>query len=195
MRYLEVTCRLLLAAVFVVAAFNKASGKTAWLSFVQSLHQLRQVPASLVRPVAVAAVTTETTVALLLLVPVRAVGAAGFAVAAGLLLAFTVVIGLAVSRGNRAPCRCFGASRVPLGMPHVIRNLVLILAAVLGLIGALSEGTAEVPYALLAGTGGLILGILITAAEDIVALVKPIGTLRSVSATSTRGPHRTSRSD
>jgi hypothetical protein len=173
-RYLEVVCRALLASVFVVAVVNKVASRAAWLDFVRSLRELRQLPEAVVRPAAVATVTVEALVAVLLLVPVRTAGILGFALAAGLLGAFTVVIGRALARGNRAPCRCFGASSTPLGRPHVVRNLTLICVALLGLAG-LSAGAAIDPgYAVLAGITGLVLGILTTAAEDIVALFTPV---------------------
>ncbi|MGN9919534.1 MauE/DoxX family redox-associated membrane protein [Micromonospora palomenae] len=175
MRYLELACRLLLAVVFILAAFSKISGAAAWLAFVRALHQMRQVPDAVLRPAAIATVAIEALVAVLLLVPVRAVGALGFALASCVLLVFTVVVGLAMRRGNRTPCRCFGASTSPLGLPHITRNLVLICTAALGLTGASAAGTLEVPYALLAGASGLIVGLLITALEDIVALIKPVG--------------------
>ncbi|HEX5595853.1 MAG TPA: MauE/DoxX family redox-associated membrane protein [Micromonosporaceae bacterium] len=175
MRYLDVACRLVLATVFIVAAFTKVSGKGGWVAFVRSLRQLDQVPVSLVQPVAVAVVVVEALVVVLLLAPVRLAGSVGFALAGALLLTFTVVIGRALSRGNRAPCRCFGASNTPLGLPHVVRNLMLVCVVLLGLAGASAYGTLDVPYALLAGAVGLVAGILITAFEDIVALIRPVG--------------------
>ncbi|AVT29269.1 methylamine utilization protein MauE [Plantactinospora sp. BC1] len=174
MRYLEVGCRVLLAAVFIVAVANKVASRAAWRDFVRSLRELRQLPEAAVRPAAVATVTAEALAAALFLVPLRVAGVLGFALAIGLLAAFTVVIGLALARGNRAPCRCFGASSTPLGIPHLVRNLTLICVAALGVLG-LSTGTALDPaYAMIAGITGLVLGMLTTAAEDIVALVKPV---------------------
>ncbi|MFC5813665.1 MULTISPECIES: MauE/DoxX family redox-associated membrane protein [Nonomuraea] len=173
MHYLDVACRLLLAAVFVTAAWTKVSGKAGWAAFVGSLRQLDQVPGPLLRPAAFAVVATEIVVAVLLLVPVRVAGWIGFALAGCLLLSFTLVIGRALSRGNRAPCRCFGASSTPLGPIHIVRNLILVCVAVLGLAGASAPGAFEVPYALLAGVAGLVAGILITAFEDLVALFRP----------------------
>lgn len=173
--YLEVTCRLLLVVVFAVAVFTKVSNRSAWQAFVQSLHQLGQLPEAAVRPAAIATVTTELLATLLLMVPVRAVGISGFVLSAGLLFAFTVVIGLAVARGNRTPCRCFGASSTPMGAPHLARNLLLVCLAALGLVATVTAGPIEIPYALLAGAGGLLVGILVTAAEDIVALLRPMG--------------------
>ncbi|SCG74993.1 Methylamine utilisation protein MauE [Micromonospora siamensis] len=174
-------CRSLLATVFVVAALSKIAGRPAWLGFVQSLRELNQVPDAAVRPAAITTVTTEALVVVLLLVPSPTAGMVGSAIAAGLLAAFVVVIGLAIARGNRTPCRCFGTSNVPLGWPHVVRNLVLIGVAGLGLLSASAAGTTPAATVLLAGAGGLVAGILITAAEDIVALVRPAGPPRPTS--------------
>ncbi|TDD42349.1 hypothetical protein E1286_30965 [Nonomuraea terrae] len=174
-QYVEVTCRLLLVAVFITAAFTKVSGKDAWLAFVRSLRQLKQIPSPLLQPAALAVVAIEAIVAVLLLIPVRVAGWIGFALAGCLLLSFTLVIGRALSHGNRAPCRCFGASSTPLGPIHIMRNMMLVCVAVLGLAGASASGTLDAPYALLAGAGGLVAGILITALEDIVTLFGPAG--------------------
>ncbi|MEO3747708.1 MauE/DoxX family redox-associated membrane protein [Plantactinospora sp. B5E13] len=174
MRYLEVLARALLATVFVVAVLGKINRRAAWQDFVQSLRQMRQVPEAAIPWTARMTVTVEALVAALLLVPTRTAGVLGFALAACLLGAFTVMIGLAVSSGNRAPCRCFGASRTPLGVPHMVRNLTLVCVAALGITGLSTGGALEPSPALLAGITGLVLGILTTAAEDIVALVKPI---------------------
>ena len=172
MHYLEVACRLLLAAVFLTAAVTKLSGGAAWAAFTDSLRQLDQVPGALVRPAALAVVAAEAIAGVLLLVPVRAAGRVGFVLAGGLLLAFILVIGRALSSGNRAPCRCFGASSTPLGAGHLVRNVVLLGAALLGLAGTFAAGPLGLPYALVAGAAGLVAGILITAFEDIVALLK-----------------------
>ncbi|MGW2623900.1 MauE/DoxX family redox-associated membrane protein [Micromonospora taraxaci] len=174
MRYLEVACRLLLVTVFGVAVYTKVSGRPGWLSFVDSLRQL-PVPTSVARPAALLTVSVEVLVALLLLVPLRWAGEIGFALAAGLLVAFTSVIALAVAKGSRATCRCFGASSTRLGWPHIVRNGTLLVVAVLGLAGASAPESLGASGALLAGVGGLVLGVLVTAMEDIFALIRPIG--------------------
>lgn len=51
-----------------------------------------------------------------------------------MLVAFTVLIGVALSQGRRPPCACFGAwSAKPIGLGHLARNGVLILLAVVSL--------------------------------------------------------------
>lgn len=70
-------------------------------------------------------VTVEVAIVVLLAVPVTA--RVGAALAALALLGFTAVIVAALRRGSLAACRCFGASTVPLGRRHVLRNGLLRL--------------------------------------------------------------------
>lgn len=52
--------------------------------------------------------------------------------AAALLTAFTALVATNLARGHRPPCACFGAwSRTPLGPRHLVRNGLLVAAAVL----------------------------------------------------------------
>ena len=53
-------------------------------------------------------------------------------VAVALFAFFTALLGLRLAQGQRPPCACFGAlSSRPIGAGHVVRNVVLIVAAVL----------------------------------------------------------------
>jgi uncharacterized membrane protein YphA (DoxX/SURF4 family) len=53
-------------------------------------------------------------------------------VAAVVLVAFTTLIVLRLREGQHPPCACFGTwSARPLGTGHVVRNVVLIILAVL----------------------------------------------------------------
>jgi uncharacterized membrane protein YphA (DoxX/SURF4 family) len=53
-------------------------------------------------------------------------------VTAGLLGAFTVLVGVRLAQGRRPPCACFGRlSRRPLGPGTLVRNGVLIALAVI----------------------------------------------------------------
>jgi len=173
-RYIEICCRLLLATVFVGALVGKVVGRASFRTFVMSLRQMAVLPASIVLPAARLSVTVEALIAVLLLVPIRWTGAAGFLLGAGLLAVFTVAVALSLRRGNRAPCRCFGASTAPLGVRHVVRNLTLIVAALLGLAATLSEGPLDVAPSLVAGIMGLFLGLLATIFDDLVDLLRPL---------------------
>lgn len=173
MRYVELASRLLLATVFVAAVAGKVYGRSAFGAFVTSLRRMDVLPESATSAVARVAVTAEAFVVLLLLVPIRLAGVAGFVLAAGVLTAFTVAIGLSLRHGNRAPCRCFGASTTPLGARHVTRNLTLIAVSLLGLAATLGPGRLDAGAALVAGAVGVVLGVLVTALDDIVELVRP----------------------
>ena len=57
--------------------------------------------------------------------------------AAVMLVAFTVVIGLRLLDGSRPPCACFGSrSKRPLGAYHLLRNVGLLLLAVVAAVWA-----------------------------------------------------------
>jgi hypothetical protein len=171
-RSLDVGARAFLAVVFVVALFGKASGRESYSAFVRSLRQMAVVPTGALRPAASAIVATEGLIVILLLTPARWSAIAGFTLAGGLLMAFTVAIVLSLSRGRREPCRCFGPSDAPLGRRHIVRNLALTAVAVLGLSASLSSGALHVATASLAVFTGLVAGVLITALDDIVALFR-----------------------
>ncbi|WP_369217416.1 MauE/DoxX family redox-associated membrane protein, partial [Streptomyces flavofungini] len=126
MQYAEFGVRILIGTVFLAAAWSKVSGRRSFGAFTASLGRLNVLPGTAVRAVAFAVVATEWLVCLLLLVPrARAVGL-GLAIAAALLTVFAVVIAAVVARGTKEACRCFGgASTAPLGVRHIVRNLLL----------------------------------------------------------------------
>ena len=52
------------------------------------------------------------------------------ALAAALLLVFTVLLGASLAHGRRPPCACFGSrSRKPISALSVVRNMVLLALA------------------------------------------------------------------
>jgi hypothetical protein len=67
----------------------------------------------------------------------------GFAVAALLLIAFTAGILHAIRGRQKVSCQCFGASSVPVGPAHLVRNGFLLLVAAAGLAGALAPSHAQ----------------------------------------------------
>ncbi|MFC7643690.1 MauE/DoxX family redox-associated membrane protein [Streptosporangium lutulentum] len=78
----------------------------------------------------------ELAAVVLLAVPTTAV--IGFALSAVLLTGFAAGIAGALRRGERTPCRCFGAAGTRLGPAHLVRNLVLAVIAAVGLAVSLS---------------------------------------------------------
>jgi hypothetical protein len=103
-------------------------------------------------------------IAVLLLVPATAT--AGTMAALVMTAGFTAVVGLALRRGDQAPCHCFGASARPLGPQHLLRNVILTAFAALGLAGGGTE-PAGLVVAGFAGVVGALLGVW---AEDIADL-------------------------
>ncbi|MET0909721.1 MAG: MauE/DoxX family redox-associated membrane protein [Ilumatobacteraceae bacterium] len=56
-------------------------------------------------------------------------------VALGMLVAFTGLIGVALSQGRHPPCACFGAwSAKPIGPGHLARNGALIALALIAIV-------------------------------------------------------------
>jgi hypothetical protein len=170
MYYVELTCRLLLAAVFVTAAAGKLS-RSAFTEFVASTGRL--LPTRFVRwrrPAGVAVLVAEiATAAMLLIGPAAEVGLAS---AAGLSVAFTAGVAGALRRGERASCSCFGTSTSPIGPAHVVRNATLAAAALVGLASAQAvPAPAWHPGGAAIAVGvGLVAATLVVRLEDITAL-------------------------
>ncbi|MFD5143037.1 MauE/DoxX family redox-associated membrane protein [Streptomyces sp. NPDC058401] len=168
MHYLSIGTRFLIGVVFLISFCSKAK-PAAFGEFADSLRDMRLVPARRVRPVAAAVVAAEA--ATVLLVSVPAAGGAAFTIAAALLAVFTGAIALTVRRGAATPCRCFGASKAPLGVRHIVRNLALAACAVFGAVTTLMPpGRAAVGGTLVAAAAGTLAGVLVTVLDDLYGL-------------------------
>ncbi|MBN9621607.1 MAG: hypothetical protein J0H06_01415, partial [Actinobacteria bacterium] len=134
--------RLVLAAVFVVAAIGKARDQAGTRHSLESFG----VPRGLAPAAAVALPVVELAIAVAL-VPVATAWWAGVA-ALVLLVAFTVALVIGLTRGVEAECHCFGAvSSRPVGPATIARNLVLVaLAAVLVAAGSHTPGNSAVAW-------------------------------------------------
>jgi hypothetical protein len=173
-QYLAMGSRALLEAVFLISLVGKVAGRGAFSAFTSSVRGMRVLPPGLAAPVATLVLAAESTVCVLLAVPVPPTAVVGFGVAAGLLVTFAVAIVLAVNRGVRAPCRCFGASTIPIGLRHAARNIVLAVIAALGLLASLASGSAHVGGLAVAACAGLALGGLVTAFDTVLELFQPL---------------------
>ncbi|MFH8790772.1 MauE/DoxX family redox-associated membrane protein [Streptomyces roseoverticillatus] len=171
---LAIGIQCLIGAVFLASSAGKLTGRRAFDRFVSSVAGMRVVPFRSARSVARAVVAAEGAVCVSLAVPVPAATVVGLAIAAGLLAVFTAGIALSVRRGVRTPCRCFGASQAPLGPRHIIRNLALTAAAVTGAAAVTAGGTATPGGVAVAVLGGLLLGALVAALDDILDLFRPV---------------------
>jgi thiol-disulfide isomerase/thioredoxin len=117
---LGIVLGVLLAIVFVVAAFGKLTDAAGTRAALRDFG----VPHVLSKPVALALPAGELSVAVLLLFgSTRVAGAVG---ALGLLAMFSVAIGANLARGRTPECHCFGRLHsAPAGLGTLARNAVL----------------------------------------------------------------------
>jgi hypothetical protein len=167
--YVALGCRSLVALLFLMSAASKLRSRSAYADFLAATRRLAP-PWPPVRVAAVAVVAAELAIAALVAAPgtVRA----GFALALGLLAAFTYAILAALRRPERAPCACFGASGRPLGYGHVARNLVLMAVSALGLLTD-APVTGDVAAMVTAIATGAVAAIVVALGDDLIDLFSP----------------------
>ncbi|MEU5048205.1 MauE/DoxX family redox-associated membrane protein [Streptomyces sp. NPDC021096] len=157
-----------LVVVFLAAAVSKCRSRSAFAGFRAAVAALMPAAAHVGPAIAVGVIAAEWSVAVLLAVPSTVT--VGFALAAAVLGAFTAVTVTAVRRRSGVGCRCFGARSRPVGAVHVVRNVLLLAAAVAGLVtGLLPAGGPGAPagVAVAAGVGGGA-GFLLTVLDELV---------------------------
>ncbi|MFI0790869.1 MauE/DoxX family redox-associated membrane protein [Streptomyces lydicus] len=172
--YLTTGLRCLIGTIVLLALYGKTTRHGGFGAFVSSLRGLRLLPARYARPAAVAVVAGEGTVVTVLALPWQAATAWGFCLAAALLAAFTAGVGLALHRGARAPCHCFGGTAKPLGGHHLVRNVLLTGLALLGVvISAAPPPPAHPAGTAVAAATGVVLGGLTAVLDELIALFRP----------------------
>ncbi|MFH8681148.1 MauE/DoxX family redox-associated membrane protein [Streptomyces lydicus] len=172
--YLATGLRCLIGTVVLLALCGKTTRNGGFGAFVSSLHGLRLLPARYARPAAVAVAAGEGTAVIVLALPWQAAAPWGFCLAAALLAVLTAGVGLALRRGARAPCRCFGGTAKPLGGHHLLRNVLLTGLALLGaVISAAPPPPAHPAGTALAAATGVVLGGLIAVLDELTALFRP----------------------
>ena len=117
---------VLLALAFVAAGAMKIHDPAA---FAVSIARLRMVPTAAVGTVAILLPWIEVVAAIALFVPKFRLPAAKLLM--GLLVAFTVILGIAFLRGTAASCGCFGSSDQVFNRPPyaLLRNVSLMITA------------------------------------------------------------------
>lgn len=130
MGYVGLLTRLLIAGVFIVSGIAKVTDLKAFAQSMRRLYPLSRLTGRMRRGLAGAVVGAELLIAALAALPMTA--ATGLAMAAPLLCCFAALAASSARQPAQAPCRCFGVSRTPLGLPHAVRNLVLAAVAVAG---------------------------------------------------------------
>ncbi len=151
-----------LAAVLAVSGAAKLLDRAGTREAVAGFG----VPTGLVAPVAAVLAPAELVTALLLVLPPTR--SAGLVLAALLLLAFTVVVVLALRAGRRPECHCFGRiGGADVSGRTVVRNLVLLAVAAVGIAGV--SASDDVDGGRLAGAvvAGLVLAAAVLAAEGV----------------------------
>jgi hypothetical protein len=172
-QYLVLGIQCLVGTVFLVSATSKVVGRHAFCQFVTSVGGLLRLPPGRARPIALLVVVAEYAVCVLL-APPQPVPAAGLALTAVLLASFTVVIAFALRHGVSAPCRCFGAATTPPGIRHMTRNLLLALAAIVGVVAGRTTAPVHPGGVVVAVLTGLVVGVLVCLLDDIVDLFQPV---------------------
>nr|WP_230887175.1 MauE/DoxX family redox-associated membrane protein [Streptomyces spinoverrucosus] len=114
---------------------------------------------------AIGVVTTEAVIVVALAVP--ATVAVGFGIAVLLLSAFTAGLVGVLRRGTRESCHCFGGGSSPVTPRHVVRNAILIAAALVGLLAP--DGGDSAPAGLLLAAGVAVILAAVTVALDDLA--------------------------
>jgi putative oxidoreductase len=114
----------------VVLGFSGAVKLRRPLAFAAAIEGYRILPRSLARPAAQAIALAEAGCAVLLATAWTRL--AGLAVAGGLVGAFLAAMSLALARGQRIGCGCFGgtADLDTVGLPSVLRAVLLEIIVV-----------------------------------------------------------------
>lgn len=174
MPYVVLACRVVLVGVLGIALLSKVRGRAAFAEFASAVGALAGLRPGWTRSAAYGVVAAEVVSVLLLVLPRTTV--LGFAYAAALLSVFTVGIASAMRRGERTACRCFGASTTPLGLPHVVRNLILLAVACAGAVGAglFSAGPLHAAGVAVAVACAAVAVLLVLRMDDIVAVFAPV---------------------
>jgi hypothetical protein len=123
-RALVLALRLVVAAVFVVAAYGKIADPT---SFATEIDNYRMVPDAFIGPMAVGLPLLEALVGVALVTGLHARGAS--LVASAMLVAFAIGMVQAIVRGIDLDCGCFGhVVETRVSWLTVTRNVVLTAA-------------------------------------------------------------------
>jgi Methylamine utilisation protein MauE len=135
LNYVPLFCRVFIGMVFAISAVSKIRGFESFVPATRTLVEaaLPQLRLGRLGLRAVASTILATETAICLLVVVSPWWPLGLAAASLLLTIFTAAIALALHRGVRAPCRCFGGSATPLRRRHLFRNALLLAVTAAGL--------------------------------------------------------------
>ncbi|MEI5102771.1 hypothetical protein RB200_34950 [Streptomyces sp. PmtG] len=173
MEYLAPGVRGMIGVLFPMSVVGKVAARSSWGAFVAAVGDMRVVPRTLVRPTAWLVTVVESVICLLVSLPLTAAAVTGLTLAAGLLAVLTCGIGLALRRGVRSPCHCFGRSTTPLGIPHTVRNAVLSALAGVSAVTITAPADPHPGAVVLAVAAGVTVGLLVASLDDVLSLLRP----------------------
>ncbi|MEU1375350.1 MauE/DoxX family redox-associated membrane protein [Streptomyces triculaminicus] len=171
------TARILLALVFLCSLAGKLRGTEAFLEFRAAIGQMAPSLLRVRKAVAVLVVPAEALTVVTLALPATAV--IGLSLSAALLAVFTAGLAGVLRRGATTPCHCFGRG-APIAPRHVVRNVLLGLAALAGLGGRLVVAGTEAAAGGVNGAGLLLatgvaalLALVTVTLDDLAGLFAP----------------------
>lgn len=166
MDWLALIARLLLSAVFLVAAVGKLADRQGSREVIADFG----VPNALAAPVALALPSVELAISLLLLPDATARW--GAAAALGMLVLFIAGMAISLARGRQPDCHCFGQlSSAPVGRSTLLRNGALAGVAALVLwYGGESPDIASVSAIVGSNTAGWVALVVALVALALVAI-------------------------
>jgi hypothetical protein len=169
--FLSLVSELTLVGVFAMAALSKLHTPR---SFAAGVRAFRLLPNTLVPVVSGGVISMEFAVVgltLIGLIQSRLFAVAGLAMAGLLLVAFSLTIAILMRSGTYVPCRCVGASDRPLGLEHLIRNVILMILVVAGIAGSDRGGDSlDGSGVFAAGTVAIIMTVAVRLSPDLIAL-------------------------
>lgn len=178
MDYVILGCRLLLVGIFLTSLAGKVRSRQAFREFLTATATLLDVAPEPARRLGMLAMAAEAAIVVLVIVP--ATVPFGFALSAVTLGGFAYALVRALKRGNAAPCHCFGASAAPVRKLHVVRNVVLIVLALMALVatfGGMSHAV-EIPGVVITALAALVCVMLVVRLDDLAELFGPTAARR-----------------
>jgi hypothetical protein len=179
MQLIELGIRVMLGAVFAIAAAGKLRSRAAFDAFVDTIPAYRNARADRLASVAAVVIAAELVAVVLLIVcPL-----AGLVMTSGLLGAFATLMIVTLRAGTPMVCRCFGAHAEPVGRGHVVRNAVLLLAGAVAAAarwsGSAGGSGVDAAMAVVVIAVAAILGVLISRWDDLVFMFRPVARARA----------------
>jgi hypothetical protein len=168
--FVLIFCRWLIGLAFAVSAIGKAR---ALRSFRSTLTELGVLPARMASGAALATITAEGLVVVLVAAG-DVLAAAGFTLALVLLAAFSVILRAAIRKNADVSCNCFGPGERRVSWYDVARNGLLGLCCAAGLWAWVISAGEHVSPALIVALGLTAAGFLVITAnlDDFIEMLR-----------------------